>query len=252
MYIIVSYGIFNFYFSGCGLCCIETPQVVVLPQYFKEKKELATSFRVAGNPIGAVVLPFILVSLFEEFGVKLSFIFISGIFFQLFVLVTLIRPHETHVQIIRNDFQRRRKSVHFSTGNSTKFLPSDHKNSSITKRVNWKLLGNPLFMTHIAMMFLFSSSMPHCLYFLLVYGRTIGLSPAQNSTVLTFQALCDAFLRISFGACLNRKMFKNTHAFTVTFVLIEFVYFLYLGCLYIVEIITFCRRLNDSQLNEYK
>ena len=203
------------FFLGIGKCCIETPQVIVLSEYFDKKKELANSFRVAGNPLGGAVIPFVLVLLFNYYGVQLSFIILSGILLQLLVLVFLIRPYKTHQIIVYNTEIRKKKKLAASAGEVDPFKSSTQPQQpkSKAKRIDIKLLKNPLYLTHVGMMFFFSIAVPQVQYFVPIFGKSIGLTPTENSIVLAYQSVSDSAIRLLLGALLDRKFFKKTHAF---------------------------------------
>jgi len=175
------------------MCCLETPQVIILSEYFSEKKELANSFRVSGNPLGGAVVPFVLVLLFEAYGVQLSFIILSGIFFQLLVFLFLIRPIKTHQMIVYNsskkgdhyldEAQEADESLAMEAEESSSSKPQE-MHPPKAKKIDFKLLRNPLYWTHIAMITFFSIALPHMQYFMPLYGKSINLTPFDNSVIL--------------------------------------------------------------------
>ena len=198
------------------MCCIETPQVIIIAEYFSEKKELANSIRVSGNPLGGAVVPFFLVLIFNTFGVQLSFIVLSGVLLQLLVIVSLMRPYKTTQLIAYNSQVRKRRREAVANGETAALQINENvKPTQKAKRLDFKLLKNPLYLTHVAMIAFYSLALPHFQYFIPLYGRSIFLTPTQNSIILAYQSVADTTLRLTLGALLNHKIFKKTHAFTV-------------------------------------
>ena len=188
--------IYHYVFTGTGIGCIETPQVIILPEYFNKKKELANSVRVSGNPLGGAVIPFLLVSIFETFGVQLSFIMLSGVLFHLLIVVAIIRPYKTHQLIIYNkEIRKKRKTSTAENELMTLDTMKPKQPQKKAKRLDLKLLKNPLYMTHVAMIIFISLALPHFQYFIPLYGKSIKLSPTQNSIILAYQSVTDSALR---------------------------------------------------------
>ena len=216
MNLIFLFNIAFFHFcAGLGICCIKTPQVIVIAEYFSEKKELANSIRVSGNPLGGAVVPFFLVLIFKTFGVQLSFIVLSGVLLQLLVVVSLIRPYETTQRIAYNRQVRRRREESVANGDTAVLQINEKaKSAQKAKKLDFKLLKNPLYLTHVAMITFFALALPQFQYFIPLYGRSILLTPSQNSIILAYQSVVDVLLRLTIGAVLNKKLFKKTHMVT--------------------------------------
>lgn len=200
---------------GVGMCAIETGQVVVLSDYFQEKKELANSIRVAGNPLGGAALPFFLVLVFEYYGLRLTYIILSALFLQLSVLIFLLRPYKTHQKIVnvrRINAQDARGGA-AAEGRFLELPQTSNDPNEKSKPLNIKLFTNPLYLTFVAMMVGFAVALPQTVYFIPIYGNSIGLSPEQNSAILAYQSFYDSFMRLLLGYLLDRKLFKKNHCF---------------------------------------
>ncbi|KAF2343758.1 Major facilitator superfamily, partial [Trinorchestia longiramus] len=201
---------------GIGMCTIETCQVIVLPQYFKKKKELANSLRVSGNPLGGAVFPFILVLMFEHYGLRLSFIIMASVLTQLGAFIFLIRPHKVHQRIVLAKRARNHKTD--SPENSTAQKPQEK-----AKKFDIGLFLNPLYWTHLAMITGLSACLPHAQIFVAVYGKSIEFSSTQISALLAYQAILDSITRLIIGFFLNKQVFKKTHCF-VAWGVLNFLY----------------------------
>ena len=200
------------------MCSIETCQIVVLSDYFNKKKELANSLRVSGNPLGGAVLPFFLVTLFEHYGLKLTYIILSALLLQLSVLIFLIRPYEVHQKIVLTRQIEELRGNDSYAANEMEILElnkDDKPEIEKAKKFDIKLFINPLYLTHIFMMIGLSIALPQVQYFVPIYGKSISLSPNENSIILAHQSICDSLLRLLIGILLNKKLFKKTHCFAV-------------------------------------
>lgn len=204
------------------MCCIETCQVHVLSDYFHEKKELANSLRVSGNPLGGAALPFLLIFLVDYFGLKYTYFVLSAMLLQLAVLVMLLRPYKVHQRIVH--LKRIEKLVSSQLVEEECELQEVQNNKSDdvvqpkeekSKMIDMKLLKNPLYMTHIGMMLFLAIALPHFQFFLPRYGLSINLTQAENSALLAFQSVLDSATRITIGLLLNKKLFMKTRCFVV-------------------------------------
>ncbi|XP_047737437.1 monocarboxylate transporter 1 isoform X2 [Hyalella azteca] len=205
---------------GTGMCAVETCQIVVMPEYFRNKKELANSIRVAGYPLGGAAFPFFLLPFFEYFGLKLTFIILSALFAQLAVFVFLIRPFSTHVKMAEVKKSRKEKASKSISNGAVAMDDSklSQEKPIKAKKFDLKLFLNPIYLTHIGMIVGFSAALPHAQYFVAVYGKAIGFSLEQNSILLAYQAVLDSFTRLLLGYMLDKKIFKKTHCFVVCLV----------------------------------
>ncbi|XP_018007035.1 monocarboxylate transporter 4 [Hyalella azteca] len=213
---------------GIGMCTIETSQVIVLSEYFNKKKELANSLRVSGNPLGGAAFPFILVIIFEHYGLRFSFIILSALLAQLGAFIFLIRPYKLHQRIV---LARRKNYPRLDTTEDDKFktdIPAQK-----AKKLDFKLFLNPLYWCHLAMIVGFSANMPHAQIFFAVYCKSVGLSDTLISVLLAYQAILDSLTRLLIGFLLNKKLFKKTHCFSLLQVL-NFLYPALLG--YMVDV----------------
>ena len=83
------------------------------------------------------------------------------------------------------------------------------------KGVEWKLLKSPLYVSHLVMVLGYAFSWPTLQYFVSRFGESINLSPTENSTLLAYQSILDAGLRLGVGYLLNRKLFNKMQCVTV-------------------------------------
>ncbi|XP_047737057.1 monocarboxylate transporter 2 isoform X2 [Hyalella azteca] len=198
---------------GAGMCAEGIGQVVVMPEYFRNKKELANSIRVAGHPLGGAAFPFFFVPIFEHFGLKLTFIILSALFAQLGVFVFLIRPFSVHVKMaevkkLRRENASRRSSNYQITMTDDEVL---QEKPIKAKKLDLKLFSNPIYLTHICAIVGLSAALPHAHYFVAVYGKSIGFTLEQNSILLAYQSVFDGVTRLILGYVLDRRVFKKTH-----------------------------------------
>uniref|UniRef100_A0A6A7G8J7 Monocarboxylate transporter 1-like n=2 Tax=Hirondellea gigas TaxID=1518452 RepID=A0A6A7G8J7_9CRUS len=199
---------------GVGMCSIETSQIVVLSEYFQNKKEIANSIRVSGNPLGGAALPFLLILLFEYYGLKLTYIILSALFLQLSVLIFLIRPYKIQQKIVQAKRIRAAKaSMAFEEEMQQEIQPEELPKPEKVKKFDLKLFLNPLYWSHIFMMVGYAVALPQVQYFVPILGKSINLSPTQNSIILAYQAIFDSLCRLAIGYLLNKKLFKKTHCF---------------------------------------
>lgn len=191
------------------MCIIETCQVILLPQYFSKKKELANSFRVSGNPLGGGIFPFILVPIYENFGLRLSFIILASIFAQLGAFIGLLRPYKTHQLMVltkRTQHLKGKFKVDTETAESS---PAEK-----VKKFDLRLFQNPLYWTHVAMIVGYSLALPHAQYFVAVYCKSVHMSDDKISILLAYQAILDSITRLSIGFLLNKRYVRKTRCFS--------------------------------------
>jgi len=201
-------------FTGIGIACMEIPQVVVLSSYFHKKKELADSIRVSGNPLGGVFLPLIFVSLVETFGLKLSFIILSGGCLQVLVFVALIQTYKKRQIIVHRSSLRQSRKM--SVGREVIAKTNDVKAETIeikSKRFDSSLLRERVYLMYVGMIVFWSVAYPHTSYFSVTYGKTISISPRINSYVMVYMSMLDFVSRIIIGFCLHRHMFTKETVF---------------------------------------
>ena len=193
---------------------MEVPQVIVLSSYFNEKKELADSIRISGNPLGGVIFPLIFVSLVENFGLRLSFILLSAIILQFLVLVALIQPYQTRQKIVhRRNVLKIRSACHEETPRLIDLPPTPSDTVGKVKKCDLGLFKDLRFLCYVCMMVLWSFAYPHMVYFTPIFGKSIMLTPKENSLVMTYQSLLDFFLRIGIGVSLHKKILTKEKTF---------------------------------------
>ncbi|XP_018008790.1 monocarboxylate transporter 2 [Hyalella azteca] len=205
---------------GTGMCAVYTGQIIVMPDYFRNKKELANSIRVAGLPLGGAAFPFFFLPIFENFGLKLTFIILSALFAQLAAFVFLIRPFSVHVKMAEVQKSRKEKRKQIATNSviAINHTESPQETELKAKKFDLKLFLNPIYWTHIGAIVGLSAALPQAHYFLAVYGKAIGFSLEQNSILIAFQSVLDGVTRLLIGCMLDRKLFKKTHCLAVCLV----------------------------------
>ncbi|XP_047740913.1 monocarboxylate transporter 2-like [Hyalella azteca] len=205
---------------GTGMCAVGIGQIIVMPDYFRNKKELANSIRVAGHPLGGAVFPFFFLPIFENFGLKLTFIILSALFAQLAAFVFLIRPFSVHVKMAEVQKSRREKRKQSASNCVTAINDNEppQETKMKAKKFDLKLFLNPIYLTHIGTIAGLSAALPHAHYFLAAYGKAIGFSLEQNSILLAYQSVLDGVTRLLLGYMLDRKLFKKTHCLAVCLV----------------------------------
>ncbi|RXG59727.1 Monocarboxylate transporter 7 [Armadillidium vulgare] len=84
---------------GIGQCLIESCQAIVLSQYFDSKLALAKAIYLIGSPFGGIIYPPILTTLFQNNGIRLSLLWLTGISLHLYICAFIIRPIQMQTQI---------------------------------------------------------------------------------------------------------------------------------------------------------
>lgn len=90
--LIVSNGIL----LGIGFGCTHGPATVMVSVYFKKRRGLANGVANLGASVGGFVLPLFIRYLLDSFGLKGSFIILSGIMLNLLAFSGLMRPIKVH------------------------------------------------------------------------------------------------------------------------------------------------------------
>ena len=218
MYKIIILILYGFHYTGIGICLIESSQVVVIAQYFDKKLSIANGFRVTGNSIGAIIYPFLIVFIYDTFGVTAMRLILAGIILNVLVCLAIIRPMKTHqkIQVLsyvnKLDVDHQSKSIHYKE--LLDILPEGKPNKK--RPLDFRIFKNPVYYVFLFAICSLSLSLPTTLYYIPIYGRSVGLTPTQNSILLFAANLGDTFFRIAVGYFSNLNYFKKLHVFAFT------------------------------------
>ena len=190
------------------------------------KLATANGFRVAGNPLGGMLYPFFIVFILEVYGVTLLRLILAGVLLNVLVCMALIRPISKHKKIRilsilkKENIPEDRKEFIYKQINST----LSETTVKDRKGLNFSALKNSVYLLFIIMVICLSLALPIVLYYLPIYGSTIGLTPAQNSILLSYFSIADLLFRLFLGYLSDRKLFKKAHGFIFTLVLLILIY----------------------------
>lgn len=90
-----------FFILGAGTAFLYTPGLIIVGQYFKERRGIANGIAVAGCSIGGLVLPPIYSFILNKYGLNGAMIITSGLMLQLFVVAAVLRPPSFYQRKIR-------------------------------------------------------------------------------------------------------------------------------------------------------
>ncbi|KAJ8298560.1 hypothetical protein KUTeg_022620, partial [Tegillarca granosa] len=93
LFIDIFYGVF----TGLGFCFLYIPSSVLSGLYFDRRRSLATGIVQSGYGLGALVFPFLIHKLIEEYGWKGSIFIVNAINVHNFVFAALLRPIKSRV-----------------------------------------------------------------------------------------------------------------------------------------------------------
>ncbi|XP_068212747.1 monocarboxylate transporter 12-like [Palaemon carinicauda] len=200
---------------GAGMCLAETPGYIVVTDYFEKRRAFANGVRSAGNPMGGVIFSPLVVLLHRHFGFQGALIMMAGVMLQLAVFGMLMRPFDQHQRIVAEDFWREREQ---SKPSSYQNRHKVEENTQTVKKkpLQFSFFRNPSYLVYLAVVVCSTAALPNALFFLPVYGRTIGLTDMQNSFVSSYCSLTDSIMRLACGSIFSYKMFKTTHGFLVS------------------------------------
>ena len=200
--------IFNLFYTitGIGICIVETPQIIILSQYFEKKLAIANGIRVIGNPLGGMLYPLLLNILFLNYGLKLSFLLQAAVQSHLFICIAMIRPFNAHKRIINSDYKKYIKinQIQVERTNLQSLMTNqddDLENKTKNKKtpLDFTFLRRPSYLIFLIMTMLAAMSVPCYLYFIPAYGRSVGLTPLQYTLLVSIQSILDAAFRPIIG-----------------------------------------------------
>nr|XP_045595841.1 monocarboxylate transporter 2-like [Procambarus clarkii] len=202
---------------GTGLCMSETPGFLTVTDYFQEKRALANGLRAAGNPMGGILFPPLVVFLHHHFGLRGTFMMLAGIMLQMLVFGLLMRPFELHKTIIYEKYKRQiKKNLQRGDVDNTEATAARLKvleSGSKKKPLDFTVFKNPAYVMYLVMGMFANAAMPNALFYSPVYGKSIGLSPYENSIVASYVSGCDFCIRLLCGWITNMNLFKTRYAF---------------------------------------
>ncbi|XP_069188042.1 monocarboxylate transporter 2 isoform X1 [Procambarus clarkii] len=207
---------------GTGLCMSETPGFLTVTDYFQEKRALANGLRAAGNPMGGILFPPLVVFLHHHFGLRGTFMMLAGIMLQMLVFGLLMRPFELHKTIIYEKYKRQiKKKIQRGDVDNTEATAARLKvleSGSKKKPLDFTVFKNPAYVMYLVMGMFANAAMPNALFYSPVYGKSIGLSPYENSIVASYVSGCDFCIRLLCGWITNMNLFKTRYAFIAGYV----------------------------------
>ncbi|MCL4129661.1 UNVERIFIED_CONTAM: hypothetical protein GTU68_030861 [Idotea baltica] len=204
---------------GIGICIIESGQVVVIANYFDKKLSIANGVRVSGNPLGGICFPFVLVYFLQNFGARSTNIMLAAVFLNIFVCAALIRPLETHKKIqVIDSLKRNEKEFHTNKSDNRniykQLMKSKPEELNPKKRaLEFHFLKMGVYWVFIFMIICVAMALPLVIFYIPIYGNSIGLTPTQNSFLLSLQSSVDILFRMTMGFLSNKKIFKIAHGF---------------------------------------
>ncbi|XP_066944936.1 monocarboxylate transporter 12-like [Macrobrachium rosenbergii] len=204
---------------GAGMCMAETPGYIVVTDYFEKRRSFANGVRAAGNPMGGVIFSPLVVLLHRHFAFQGALVMMAGVMLQLTVLGMLMRPFERHQRIAAEDFWRKRArsdpSWYQRKRKAQESMQTQKSNSKKKKKkpLQFSFFRNPSYLVYLAVVVCSTAALPNALFFLPVYGRTIGLTDMQNSFVSSYCSMSDSLMRLACGSIFSCKVFKKTHGF---------------------------------------
>lgn len=220
----VSFGFFlfllsslNCFASGFGLCMCETPGILLVNDYFLERRSTANGFRAAGNPMGGILFPPLLVFLSNQYGLQGTFIMIAGIMMQMAVVGTLFRPFEQHERMIHLQHIRARQSRPSTTATTYGIVAAhtNNKHPSKKKALDFTLFKNPQYLIYIGVALSINLALPNFLVYIPAYANSVGLSEYQVSIITSYVSGIDFVLRVLCGLVTDKLHLNEAHLFTV-------------------------------------
>ncbi|XP_069942927.1 monocarboxylate transporter 12 [Cherax quadricarinatus] len=204
---------------GLGLSMSETPGFIIISEYFEERRATANGFRASGNPSGGVVFPFIMVFLCSEFPLMGVFMLLAGIMLQICILGMLLRPFHIHQKIVQQEYKNSLVSSTHAVQKRNDFQEnSSFKLNNLPKKrkaLQLSFLKNPVFLVYIVLIICTNAGLQNVMFYLILYGTSIGLSGAENSIIVAFLSILDVFARMFIGYISDTKYVKKRHVFTL-------------------------------------
>ncbi|XP_069940001.1 monocarboxylate transporter 12-like isoform X2 [Cherax quadricarinatus] len=200
-----------------GLCMTEIPGCLVAIEYFHNKRLIASGLRTAGNPMGGILFPPLIVFLHDYFGLRGTFVILAGIMLHMVVFGLLMRPYEMHRKILHREYHKKILKSHQGHIDAQEETRQDTlvilKTKGKKRPLDFTFLKNPAYVVYLVMVLCVNIAMPNALLYTPVYGRAIGLSAYENSVVASYISVCDFCCRLVCGWLTNKKIIKTRYAF---------------------------------------
>ncbi|CAL1531057.1 unnamed protein product [Lymnaea stagnalis] len=89
---------------GCGNALLYCPTLIILSQYFKIRRPLATSIAACGSSVGGIAFPALTNYLLDRFGLQGTTLLLSGIMLQQMIFVIVYTPPSDYQPMKAKDY----------------------------------------------------------------------------------------------------------------------------------------------------
>lgn len=192
----------------------ETPGLLLVTDYFVEKRSMANGLRAAGNPMGGILFSPLVVFLREEFSLQGVFIIMAGIMLHLAVSAMLMRPFELQEQILHHEHLRKIKSSPEYTENGWKGAQTVKAKPLPKKALDFTLLKNPQYLVYIVVALSVNVALPNFLLYIPAYGRSVGLTNYQTSVMASYVSGADCIMRMLCGYVVQKLHLNEANVFS--------------------------------------
>lgn len=189
----------------------ETPGYLLVNDYFLERRSTANGFRAAGNPMGGMLFPPLLVFLKKKFSLQGTFILMAGIMLHLAVFGTLMRPFEQHKRMI---LQQHRKATQVMSDTR---ITAEHtlKETHPSKMLDFTLFKNPQYLIYLILILSINLGLPNFLAYLPAYANSVGLTEYQISIITSYISGLDVVFRMLCGYTIDKLNLNGARIFPV-------------------------------------
>ena len=211
-------------YTGVSFGLIYSPSLALIQVYFKEKKSLANGLAMSGPVAAQFITAPLWVFFLETYSVRGAFLLMTGLYLQILVFGTLLRPMEFYSRKIRRIESHQNNIEGTCVSNTegvpgTRFKKSSNENASTSKKqftFEFSIFRKPMF-AYCFIGFILS--------FTCCTGLVLGLPPylgekgyrlTSISYMLSVNAISDFIGRITIGFFLNITKVKN-HVSIFTF-----------------------------------
>ncbi|CAL4062391.1 unnamed protein product [Meganyctiphanes norvegica] len=196
--------------GGIGLSMVNLPGAFLITQYFDKRRATANGVRMAGMPLGGMLLPFIFLACRTTLGLKCSFIIFAGLILNIAVFASMYRSFEVQRNLVHRRYLRNLiDDVEVRNNLLVTELGQISKVRSKKKGLQWSLLQNQVFAVHLLAAVFFAGALPVGMTFRQIYARSIGVSSLDITTVAAVQALFEFMYRPVIGGLADRKIFRK-------------------------------------------
>ena len=177
----------------------QTSSLLLVTEYFVEKRLLANGIRASGSPLGRILFSPLVVFLNEQFGLQGSFMIMAGIMLQVAVFGMLMRPVELQEKILHHRHLKKIDSRPENMENSNEKAQTIKGKTPDKKALNLALFKNPQYLVYLVMGLSINLSIENFLLFIPDYGRSVGLDNYQASFIVSYLSGADCILRMLSG-----------------------------------------------------